>query len=446
VGTRLTDSLIYRHSWTTPALDSIFEEANRLQSWLDILVALASSQEAFGIVPVGVAETLRDAARVEDLDLAAIADETRRTSHSTLGLIHGLQLLVPEEIREFVYFGATVQDLTDTWFGIAMRDTAAIIRADLVRVEQAAIRLARAHRDTPMPGRTHGQSGTPITFGFKAATWADEVSRGVERLDESGRRWAVGQLAGSTGGLAFFGEHGTSVRARFCELLGLADPGMSWTSTRDRVAEFGTVMAMVSSTLARIGNEIYELQRPEIGELGEPRNEAAVGSITMPHKRNPEFSEHLDTLARIARAASGVLVEGMVASHERDGRGWKAEWVMLPEVALTTGTSASLAATLVEGLEVNAAAMLANVRDSGTSGSEAVLVALSSRIGKHRAQALLHETLASLRGDENAGEVAALIAAATGEDQDVILRWMEAPATTGALIDVCLARLEDRER
>jgi adenylosuccinate lyase len=221
---------------------------------------------------------------------------------------------------------------------------------------------------------------------------------------------------------------------------------MSWTSTRDRVAEFGTVMAMVSSTLARIGNEIYELQRPEIGELGEPRNEAVVGSITMPHKRNPEFSEHLDTLARIARAASGVLVEGMVASHERDGRGWKAEWAMLPEVALTTGTSASLAAALVEGLEVNEAAMLANVRESGTSGSEAVLVALSSRIGKHRAQALLHETLASLRGDENAGEVAALIAAATGDEQDVILRWMEAPATTGALIDACLARLESRER
>lgn len=446
MGTRLTDSLIYRHSWTTPALDAVFEESNRLQSWLDILVALARSQEVFGIVPAGVAEAMRDAARIEDLDLVAIADETRRTSHSTLGLIHGLQALVPEEIREFVYFGATVQDLTDTWFGIAMRDSAAIIRADLVRIEQAAIRLARAHRDTPMPGRTHGQPGTPITFGFKAATWADEVARGIDRLDESGRRWAVGQLAGSTGGLAFFGENGTSVRAHFCELLGLADPGMSWTSTRDRVAEFGTVMAMVSSTLARIGNEIYELQRPEIGELGEPRNEAAVGSITMPHKRNPEFSEHLDTLARIARAASGVLVEGMVASHERDGRGWKAEWAMLPEVALTTGTSAALGATLVEGLEVNEANMLANVRATGTSGSEAVLVALSSRIGKHRAQALLQEALACLRGDESADEVAALIAAATGEEQNEVRRWMEAPTTTGALIDVCLTRLENRER
>jgi adenylosuccinate lyase len=219
---------------------------------------------------------------------------------------------------------------------------------------------------------------------------------------------------------------------------------MSWTSTRDRIAEFGTVLAMVASTLARIGNEIYELQRPEIGELGEPRNDAAVGSITMPHKRNPEFSEHLDTLARIARAASGVLVEGMVASHERDGRGWKAEWVMLPEVALATGTSACLAATLVEGLEVNAAAMVANVRESGTSGSEAVLIELSARIGKHRAQALLQQALASLRGTESAGEVAALIAAASGEEQEVIARWMEAPATTGPIIDTCLARLETR--
>ena len=446
MGARLTDSLIYRHSWTTQALDSIFEEANRLQSWLDILVALARAQEESGIVPPGVADALRDAAMAEDLDLESIAEETRRTSHSTLGLIHGLQRLVPAESREFVYFGATVQDLTDTWFGIAMRDTGAIVRADLVRVEQASIRLARTHRDTPMPGRTHGQPGTPITFGFKAATWADEVARSIERFDESGRRWAVGQLAGSTGGLAFFGEHGARVRARFCELLGLGDPGMSWTSTRDRVAEFGTVMAMAASTLARIGNEIYELQRPEIGELGEPRNVAAVGSITMPHKRNPEFSEHLDTLARIARAASGVLVEGMVASHERDGRGWKAEWVMLPEVALTTGTAASLAATLLEGLEVNAACMLANVRASGTSGTEAVLVALSSRLGKHRAQALLQESLASLRGDEDAGAVAALIAAATGDDKDTILRWMDAPATTGALIDACLARLEERER
>ena len=56
---------------------------------------------------------------------------------------------------------------------------------------------------------------------------------------------------------------------------------------------------MICCTLARIGNEVYELQRPEIGELREPTTSETVGSITMPHKRNPESSEHLDTVVPI---------------------------------------------------------------------------------------------------------------------------------------------------
>ena len=69
---------------------------------------------------------------------------------------------------------------------------------------------------------------------------------------------------------------------------------------------------MICGTLARIGNEVYELQRPEIGELREPTTAATVGSITMPHKRNPEGSEHLDTLARLVRAHAARAARGMV--------------------------------------------------------------------------------------------------------------------------------------
>ena len=77
---------------------------------------------------------------------------------------------------------------------------------------------------------------------------------------------------------------------------------MSWTTSRDRLAEFTTLLALVSGTLARIGNEVYQLQRPEIGELREPSRPGSVSSITMPHKRNPETAEHLVTLWRLIRA------------------------------------------------------------------------------------------------------------------------------------------------
>ena len=195
-----------------------------------------------------------------------------------------------------------MQDVTDTWFALVMRDVVALVWRDLRAIEESLVEIAVAHRDTVMVGRTHGQPGSPITFGFKVASWADEVRRHLERLREGRPRWLVGQLAGAVGVLGFFEPAGPALRAEFCAELGLGDPGISWLTSRDRVAEFGAVLSMICGTLARIGNEVYELQRPEIGELREPTTSDVVGSITMPHKRNPEGSEHLDTLARLVRA------------------------------------------------------------------------------------------------------------------------------------------------
>jgi adenylosuccinate lyase len=155
------------------------------------------------------------------------------------------------------------------------------------------------------------------------------------------------------------------------------------------------LLAMITATLARIGNEVMELQRPEIGELREPTTADAVGSITMPHKRNPERSEHLDTLARIVRSQSAVMLEAMVQLHERDGRGWKAEWFALPEVCLLTCTAVATARDLIDGLEVDVARMAANIDAcSGHLSSERLLSALAPKLGKHAAQAQLQLLLA----------------------------------------------------
>jgi len=397
VGARLTESALYGHLWATDELRAIFDERERLRSWLEILATLAEAQAELSIVPLEAAEAIRDGASVDALDLEYVAAETASTGHSTLGLIHGLRRILPPEAREWVYYGGTVQDLTDTWTALAMRRVGEIARRDLGAIEDAALDLARRYRDTPMLGRTHGQAGSPITFGLKAATWADEARRHLDRLDEGIPRWSVGQLAGAVGNLAFFGDRGIELRRVFCERLGLGDPGVSWTTTRDRPAEFTVVLSMIAGTLGRIGNEVAQLQRSEIGEVREPAGAASVGSITMPHKRNPEVAEHLVTLARLVRAEGGVMLEGMVAEHERDGRAWKAEWIALPEACLLTGAALSFGRRLLEDLEVDEEAMRRNLEASPFSTSERVLTALSPALGKHRAQARLQELLERAR-------------------------------------------------
>ncbi|MGH2659175.1 MAG: class-II fumarase/aspartase family protein, partial [Actinomycetota bacterium] len=111
MGSRVADWALYGHLWGTDELRTVFDERPRIQSWLDILTELARAQADLGIVPAGAAEAIAAAARVDRLDLDFVAEETRRTSHSTLGLIHGMQRVLPPEASEWIYYGATVQDL-----------------------------------------------------------------------------------------------------------------------------------------------------------------------------------------------------------------------------------------------------------------------------------------------------------------------------------------------
>ena len=400
MGARLTDSVAYAHLWATDETRALFDERARWQRWLDVLAALAAAQADLSVVPSSSAEAIVELARVDNLDLDFLAEETRRTAHSTLGLIRALQRVLPDDVAEHVYYGATVQDLTDTWFALTMRDVGDLVDRDVRRLVGAVTGLAARHERTVMPGRTHAQPGAPISFAFKLATWADELGRHLERLHEGRRRWSTVQLGGAVGTLGFYGEVGPALRARFAERLGLGDPGIAWFTSRDRIAEFATLMTGITGTLARIGNEVMELQRPEIGELREAVAVGVVGSIMMPHKRNPEASEHLDTLARLTRANALVLMEGQVQLHERDGRPWKAEWVALPEVCLLTSASLRLGITCVEGLEVDADRMRANVGAAqGLLASERILGTLSARLGKHRAQAALQDILGTARRD-----------------------------------------------
>ena len=259
--TRVADCVVYRHLWTAPELDGLFAERERLQRWLDVLAALARAQATLGIIPAGSARTITEHADAERLDLSRVAAQTRRTGHSTLGLIQELQLLVPDAAREHVYYGATVQDVTDTWFGLVLRDVGALVAARSRAVAGALVGLAAAHRDTVMVGRTHGQPGAPITFGFKVAGWIDESGRHLDRLRAGRPRWSVGQLAGAVGVLGFFDGDGSSCARGSVPSSGWR-PGHLLADRRDRIAEFAHVLAMVCATLARIGGEIYELSAP----------------------------------------------------------------------------------------------------------------------------------------------------------------------------------------
>lgn len=433
--------MIFDHLWTTDEAAALFDDAGRTRSWLEILGALAEAQGELRLIPDAAAREIV-AGTAEPIELEAVAVETRRSGHSTLGLIRVLQRGLGDEAREWVSHGATVQDVTDTWTGLVMQRTLAIAERDLATVESALAALADRHRATVMLGRTHGQPGLPITFGFKAALWAAEVARHRARIEQARPRLEVGQLAGAVGTQSAWGTRGAELERRVMERLGLGVPDAPWLTARDGVGEFVTLLALITGTLAKIGNEVYNLQRPEIGELSEAPRKGVVGSITMPQKRNPERSEHLSTLARIVRAAAGLALEGLVGEHERDGAAWKAEWALLPQACTAAATALALAAELVSGLAVHPDRMRANLEaQRGYVLAEPVMLALGDELGPRRAHELVHA--AALRGQTEGRSFRDALAtepAAAGLDLDALLRPERALAAIEALVERALRR------
>jgi adenylosuccinate lyase len=306
------------------------------------------------------------------------------------------------EAGAYVHWGATTQDIMDTGVVLQLRDALALLEADARALREAWSALARTHRRTPMPGRTHGQHGPPITFGFKVAVWVAELDRHLTRLAECRPRLLVGQLAGATGTLASFGPAGLEVQRRMMAELGLGVPPIAWHTARDAFAEFTANLGMLSATLAKAALEVIHLQKTEVSELEEPFALGKVGSSTMPHKRNPMMCELIVALGRLVRQEAALALDTMVGEHERDMGAWQAEWEYLPRACLLTSSALAHSLRVAAGLHVDAARMRANVDlTGGLALSEAVMLELGRSIGRQEAHDVIYHV--SMRAFESGG-------------------------------------------
>ncbi|MDP9019211.1 MAG: adenylosuccinate lyase family protein [Actinomycetota bacterium] len=396
----ILDSRFFADGYSTPASRRIFCDVCRMQRWLEVEAALALSEAEVGLIPESAAQHIATSARIELIDLQEVQDGVRRTNHSLVSLLSGLEKACPGSSGQFVHYGATTQDIQDTAQALEMREVLEHVERELRSLAAAAVELAEAHRETLMIGRTHARPALPTTFGLKAASWVDELGRHGERLAALAPRVLVAELHGGVGTMASFDGRGPALLERFARRLLLGTPPMGWHVSRDRVAEYLSTLAMLTATLARIADEIRTLGRPEFGEVSEGWRYGQVGSSTMPHKRNPETCEQVVVLARLVKGCAALGLDGMVQEHERDSRGLRLEWVAVADASHHTLAALAILGPLLAGLEVHEAHMASEAHEAAEQiCSEALMLALGRRFGKQRAHALVYEVSQRAQGE-----------------------------------------------
>jgi 3-carboxy-cis,cis-muconate cycloisomerase len=374
-----------------------FREAVSGRAWLEAMLdaeaALAVAQARADLIPLEAAEIIASRCDVNLFDPEEIGRAGRAAGNPVPPLVKALTGSVSEVSRvaaRYVHQGATSQDITDTAVMLVARHALDLILAEVDGISAACARLAKAHRDTLMAGRTLLQQALPTTFGLKAAGWLLSVLEARERLLNIRSSRLAAQLGGAAGTLASLGDSGISVLEEFARALDLAAPVVPWHTDRARIAEVGGALSLLSGVLAKISLDVILMAQTEVGEVAEPAGEGRGGSSTLPHKRNPILSVTAAASAHRVQDLSRTLQAAMAQEHERAAGVWHSEWETLSDALALTGGAAAAIREVTEGLEVHPEKMRENLNETkGMLMAENVTTVVAGHLGRLEAHELV---------------------------------------------------------
>ena len=353
---------------------ALWSDQRKYEIWLEIETLACEAMARLGQIPAADAKAIREKAK---FSIPEILEIEKRTNHDVIAFLENVADSVGPAAR-WMHQGLTSSDVLDTTLAVQMTAACDLLIQGVDQVRAAAAEQARAHKLTPMMGRSHGIHAEPITFGLKMALMYDEFGRVRERIVEMRKRIAVGKLSGAVGTRAHLDPR---VEEEVCAKLGLQPATLSTQIIqRDRHAEFMTVLALAASSIDRWATEFRHLQRTEVLEVEEFFAKGQKGSSAMPHKRNPITGERLSGLARVIRGHAVTALENVALWHERDISHSSAERIILPDACTLLDYMLALLTKLVSGLQVYPENMRANMdRSRGLFASQAVLLKLTEK-------------------------------------------------------------------
>jgi 3-carboxy-cis,cis-muconate cycloisomerase len=386
------DSLIFRDIFSTEAMRRVFSDENRVQRYLDFEAALARVQARLGIIPQEAADEIGRHCFVGEYDMAVLKQQTERIGYPVLPVVQQLVARCRDNLGEWCHWGATTQDVTDTATVLQMREALALVETDIDAIATALADLAVRHRDTVMAGRSNLQQAVPITFGYKMATVLAAFDRHKQRLKELRPRVLVGEFGGAAGTLSSLGKDGLRVQQALMAELDLGQPEIAWHTVRDRIAEVGCFLGLVTGVCGKIAFDVKLMMQTEVEEVYEPFHEGRGSSSTMPQKRNPISSVYITALTSLVRQHVAALLDAMIEDHERATGPWEIEWIALPEIFLLSAGALAQTRFVVSGLQVDPKKMRANLDITrGLIVSEAVMMGVAPYLGRQRAHDLIYD-------------------------------------------------------
>ena len=256
------------------------------------------------------AEALRDIYRhFCDDDALAIKEIEKTTNHDVKAveyfLKHKFDQMGLADLKEFIHFGLTSQDINNTSVPLSMKDCATEVLLPAYRNILNLLKTkAEEWRDIPMLAHTHGQPASPTTLGKEWGVFAYRLERQLQELERlpftakfggatgnfNAHRVAFPEFDWRTFGNDFVANHLGLERQQLTTQIENYDMMAAWFDACKRINVI--LIDLCRDVWTYVSMEYFK-QKIKAGE---------VGSSAMPHKVNPIDFENAEGNLGLANA------------------------------------------------------------------------------------------------------------------------------------------------
>ena len=373
-------------------VSTLFSREQLFQAYLDVEVALAKAQAKQNIIPEAAAHTISQMAQISNLNMDNINQSLDKTGHPLVPLIWELDRVCGPDAGGYIHWGATTQNITQTGKLLLVKQFHQLFLEKILKLLSVLSELALNTKNYALPGRTHGQHAVPATFGYKVAVWIDEIIRHYYRFKNCEDRVFVTMLGGGAGTMASVGMEGLETQKLMAEELGFTSMSMPARTIGDHLTEYILNLAMFAATSSKMAREIYTLMKQEFGEVEEPVPDGAVGSSTMPQKRNPRNCQDIVAWAAELRTMVPMSLEAMQTEHEADKTTSMMINVAIDRSCELADKIVSSSIYIFTDLKVFPDRMRKNLDLSGgLIMSEQIMLELGKKLGRQRAHDVVYD-------------------------------------------------------
>ncbi|MDQ6680456.1 MAG: 3-carboxy-cis,cis-muconate cycloisomerase, partial [Pseudomonadota bacterium] len=110
----IIDSAIFQGIFSSDEMRHVWSDENRTAKYIEIERALAIVQARLGLIPQEAADEIVSHCHLDQIDMVKLRAQTERIGYPILGVVSQINLLCRDKLGEFVHWGATTQDITDT--------------------------------------------------------------------------------------------------------------------------------------------------------------------------------------------------------------------------------------------------------------------------------------------------------------------------------------------